>query len=286
MSASPKLTHYLPQPPGACRMHLLETLALNKLRRWMVGWVDGGGGCFGCHRVGEGLLWKMPPEGLLSGENPEKSHSDRPEDSQMEGKPSRQPRSPCSNQDDGNETGVEQGRGSPFAATVWRGEIKVRGPASCPSPDKQLPPPAALPPLQPPCHAGAVKRRWGGPDLPACIWLTGDCEGALRAHVTINNPCWERWTEGVYMLPPPLCVFLFSYREGGGGDLSPNLTTHACSGCSGVCFEKIHMHRVQACMHAWRASFGGVILDVINCRSAFGGEWGGDVGNKQRNERW
>lgn len=154
------------------------------------GWVGGwGGGCFGCHRVGEGILWKMPPEGLLSGENPEKSHSDRPEDSQMEGKPSRQPRSPCSNQDDGNETGVEQGRGSPFAATVWRGEIKVRGPASCPSPDKQLPPPAALPPLQPPCHAGAVKRRWGGPDLPACIWLTGDCEGALRAHVTINNPC-------------------------------------------------------------------------------------------------
>lgn len=271
MSASPKLTHYLPQPPGACRMHLLETLALNKLRRWMVGWVDWGG-----------LLWLSQGRGGFIVENAAWGAFEW----WMEGKPSRQPRSPCSNQDVGNETRVEQGRGSPFAATVWRGEIKVRGPASCPSPDKQLPPPAALPPLQPPCHAGAVKRRWGGPDLPACIWLTGDCEGALRAHVTINNPCWERWTEGVYMLPPPLCVFLFSYREGGGGDLSPNLTTHARSGCSGVCFEKIHMHRVQACMHAWRASFGGVILDVINCRSAFGGEWGGDVGNKQRNERW
>lgn len=122
------------------------------------GWV-GWGVWFGCHRVGEALLWKTLPEGLLSGENPEKIHSDRPEDSQMEGKPSRQPHSPCSNQDNGNETGVEQGRGSPSAATVWRGEIK--GPASCLSPDKQFPPPAALPPLQPPCHAGAVKRRWG-----------------------------------------------------------------------------------------------------------------------------
>ncbi|MEQ2183367.1 hypothetical protein GOODEAATRI_031910, partial [Goodea atripinnis] len=34
------------------------------------------------------------------------------------------------------------------------------------------------------CHRGE-----GGPDLPGCIWLTGDWEGALRAHVTIDNSC-------------------------------------------------------------------------------------------------
>ena len=40
-------------------------------------------------------------------------------------------------------------------------------------------------PPQPPCCVGAVR---GGLDLPACICLTGDWEGALQAHVTINNP--------------------------------------------------------------------------------------------------
>ncbi|KAK5847923.1 hypothetical protein PBY51_017014 [Eleginops maclovinus] len=34
MSASPERTHYLSLPPSVHRMHLLEGLALNKLRRW------------------------------------------------------------------------------------------------------------------------------------------------------------------------------------------------------------------------------------------------------------
>lgn len=40
-------------------------------------------------------------------------------------------------------------------------------------------------------HKAVKERREGGRegDLPARIWLTGDWEGALRAHVTINNPC-------------------------------------------------------------------------------------------------
>lgn len=46
-------------------------------------------------------------------------------------------------------------------------------------------------PLAPPTSLShrAVRGRGGGGRLPACIWLTGDWEGALRAHVTINNPC-------------------------------------------------------------------------------------------------
>lgn len=39
MSASPELSHYLSQTPSTHRMHLLETLALNKLCRWGVGLV-------------------------------------------------------------------------------------------------------------------------------------------------------------------------------------------------------------------------------------------------------
>lgn len=46
MSTSPELSHYLSQMPSAHRMHLLETLALNKLSRWGVGWL--------LHRDGRG----------------------------------------------------------------------------------------------------------------------------------------------------------------------------------------------------------------------------------------
>ncbi len=50
MSASPELTHYLSQPPSTHRMHLLETLALNKLCRWG-GWLVG---CYSKGRKGRG----------------------------------------------------------------------------------------------------------------------------------------------------------------------------------------------------------------------------------------
>lgn len=59
--------------------------------------------------------------------------------------------------------------------------------------------------------------------------------------------------------PTSLCVFIF-VQEGEGVvaemewkgvvALTCHLTTQARSGCLGVCFEKIHMHHVQACMHA------------------------------------
>ena len=66
----------------------------------------------------------------------------------------------------------------------------MEGPASCLSPsvwlsDKRLP----LPNTVLPAARELSRGRGADPDLPACIWLTGDWEGALQAHVTINNPC-------------------------------------------------------------------------------------------------
>lgn len=97
--------------------------------------------------------------------------------------------SPCS--DDANKSEAEGVEGSRF--TFCRGSREARAPPAVSLSvwlsDKRPPPlhhhhrhPYNLP-------AARELSRGGGPDLPACIWLTGDWEGALRAHVTINNPC-------------------------------------------------------------------------------------------------
>lgn len=96
---------------------------------------------------------------------------------------------------------------------------------------------------------------WGAFDLPARIWLTGDWEGALRAHVTINNPRWERRS-------PPHAPHLnhqitsewvyFSLRRGGvvvvgGVSLSPNNTL--APGVCGLCVLRKYICAV--CRGAW-----------------------------------
>lgn len=75
---------------------------------------------------------------------------------------------------------------------------------------------------------------------------------------------------------PRVSVFIFVQRGKAwwrGGWWRCHLTTCARSGCLGVCFEKVHMRRVQACMHAWRASFGGVMVEVS--------VWGRGVGRSR-----
>ena len=140
------------------------------------------------------------PEGLLRGGKAEKMQRDRPADPQTEANPRRQLHSPCSDDaNDANKSEVE-GSGFTFCSSSSRGERREEKGGWRPRPPPAVFLPLALlcdkrlPPLQHhrhPYNLSATRElsRGGGPDLPACIWLTGDWEGALRAHVTINNPC-------------------------------------------------------------------------------------------------
>lgn len=126
----------------------------------------------------------LNPRGGEGGERPERMRRDRPGDPHSEANPPRQLRPPCS--DDGRATRSEAERS--------RFTTEGRAPASClflplfGSLDKHPPPPSENT-IATLCQGCVCGGGWGGSDLPACIWLTGDWEGALRAHVTINNPC-------------------------------------------------------------------------------------------------
>lgn len=128
MSASPELTHYLSQPPSVHRMHLLETLALNKLHRWGVGWLvvteRAGRGGFVVLNVavksGSTAEYRLKRfililRGFFEGEKLEKMQCDRPGYPQREANPRRQLHSPCSDDDnDANASEIERIEGSGF----------------------------------------------------------------------------------------------------------------------------------------------------------------------------
>ncbi|KAK9524178.1 hypothetical protein VZT92_018039 [Zoarces viviparus] len=207
MSASPELTHYLSLPPSVHRMHLLETPALNKLRRW-----GGGGWQVVRGRAGEGgggfVVLNVAVKSDSNVENRLKRFI-----LILRGSLGVKTRKECTVTDLGplKQRLTRPGSSTHLVATTTTTQTRAEAersrftfcrlgekPRARPPPAVFLPlfgsltntpppPPTPSPPQQPPCRAGAV--RGGGGDLPACIWLTGDWEGALRAHVTINNPC-------------------------------------------------------------------------------------------------
>lgn len=71
-----------------------------------------------------------------------------------------------------------------------------------------------------------------GEGLPARIWLTGDWEGALGAHVTINNPAEsDGLGGGVLLSPRPVVLF----GGGWGGHLTHSLRVFGRKYICGVC---------------------------------------------------
>lgn len=198
MSAPLELTHYLSEPTkdapsGGAGIKQVEVQA----GRWGGSVKRGGEKQWGAQTE----TVHPSPEGASWGE---KIHSDRPEYRHMEAEPHRQLPSPCSDDSwTANPGGADGARGSPSAARRDRNE--GQSPASCLS---LCPPPNLLWHHWHPYNLAATRelsQGEGGPDLPGCIWLTGDWEGALRAHVTIDNPRWEGWSGGPHLLS----VFIF-----------------------------------------------------------------------------